>query len=227
MKVYSRQPSAVSRQRKNIIILVVGCGLLVILSGGCAQKEIQNIDSKGTNIICFGDSVTFGYGANSGEDYPSALRKMINTAVINAGIDGDTTVEALKRAQPDVLDREPLLVIIEFGGNDFLRKITKEETVNNIKEIIERIQAKGAMVAIADISAGMFLREYRLALSNLAREKRAIFIPAIFEGIITNPRMKSDFLHPNAGGYQIIAQRVYRAIIPYLNRNTQIKKYAK
>jgi lysophospholipase L1-like esterase len=146
---------------------------------------------------------------------------MLDIPIINAGIDGDTSIEALKRLKPDVLDRQPRLVIIEFCGNDFLRKIPFEVTMSNIKEMVERCQAKGAMVAIADISAGLFLREYRQAFRKLTKEKDAIFIPGTLSGIITNPSMKSDFMHPNANGYQMIAERIYRAILPSL---TKLKK---
>jgi lysophospholipase L1-like esterase len=139
--------------------------------------------------------------------------------VINSGIDGDTTIEALKRFTPDVLEREPYLVIIEFCGNDFLRKIPLEVTLKNIREMVTKSQQRGALVAIVDVSAGMFLREYRAAFLRLAREEKAIFIPQILSGIITNPSMKSDFLHPNAKGYQLIAQRVYRKIFPYLKNH--------
>jgi lysophospholipase L1-like esterase len=180
------------------------------------KKDIQNLNSKGKNIICFGDSLTFGYGAASGADYPSALAKMVDRPVINAGVDADTTAEALKRLESDVLSRDPFLVIVEFGGNDFLRQVPQETTIKNIKEIVEKIQAKGAMVAIVDISAGFFMRDYRLAFYNLSREIGAIFIPSILNNIITNPSMKSDFLHPNNNGYRIIADTVYRAIKPYL-----------
>jgi acyl-CoA thioesterase-1 len=219
MKKDSAQCPVPSAQKRRVILLVTGYWLLVTLITGCAKREIRNIDSKGKNIICFGDSLTFGYGAGPGEDYPTALAKLTNIPVINAGIDGDTSTEALRRIDSDVLERNPLLVIIEFGGNDFLRKIPKEVTLDNIKEMVDKIQAKGSMVAIVDISAGIFLGEYRKMFYNLTREKKAIFVPAIFSGIITNPRLKSDFLHPNADGYKIIAQRIYRNITPYLNKN--------
>jgi lysophospholipase L1-like esterase len=183
------------------------------------------LDSKGKNIICFGDSITFGYGVAPGEDYPSVLDKMtIDIPVINAGIDGDTSAEALKRIESDVFDRDPLLVIIEFSGNDFLRQIPKETTVHNIKEMVRRAQARKAMVAIVDISAGLFLRDYRVAFNSLAKEEGAIFVPSVLSGIITNPSMKSDFIHPNADGYKIIAQRVYRAIMPYLLRRAVLNR---
>jgi acyl-CoA thioesterase-1 len=143
---------------------------------------------------------------------------MVEFPVINAGIDGDTTTEALKRLKSDVLDRDPLLVVVEFGGNDFLRKIPNDVTINNIKEMVERIQAKGAMVAIVDISAGILLSEYRKAFYDMAREKQAIFIPKILSGIITSPNLKSDFIHPNADGYKVIAQKIYREIMPCLKK---------
>ena len=213
--------------RKNRLWFI---GLLVywlIGLAGCARQEIKNIDSRGANIICFGDSVTFGYGAGPGEDYPAALAKILAEPVFNSGIDGDTTTEALRRLDSDVLERDPLLVIIEFGGNDFLRKIPATVTANNVKEMVRRCQDKGAMVALADISAGLLLKEYRSAFLQIARETGSIFIPGVFGGILTNPHLKSDFIHPNGSGYQVIAQRVYRGILPYLNQNKLIRKYQK
>lgn len=211
--------------RKSNLLFIAFIAFIAL--GGCAKREIKNIDAKGKNIVCFGDSITFGYGANPGEDYPTALAKMTEIPVINAGIDGDTTTEAIRRLKADVLNRKPLLVIIEFGGNDFLRKIPKEVTIKNVKEMIDKVQEKGAMVALADISAGLFLKEYRQAFADIAREKKTIFIPAILNGVITNPSLKSDFIHPNGNGYKMIAQRIYRAILPYLNQNILKKRFEK
>jgi len=188
---------------------------LIILCG-CAKPQIRNADSKGTDIICFGDSITFGYGANPGEDYPSILAGMLDYPVVNAGVDGDTSFDAVERLEKDVLDKNPRLVIVEFCGNDFLKKIPREDTVKNLSLIIDRIQQKGAMVALVDISSGMFFREYRRDFKKLAAQKKAILIPLVLNKIITNPAMKSDFFHPNARGYKIIAKRIYQAITPYL-----------
>jgi lysophospholipase L1-like esterase len=217
------------KYKRNIVILlaVIAAGLCVWGLMKLRRPEVKNIDSRGRNIVCFGDSITFGYGAGTGEDFPSLLAKMLNEPVINAGVDGDTTVEAAKRFEADAIRKDPLLVIIALGGNDFLGQIPKETTLKNIGQMIDEAQRQGAMVAIADISVGMFLRDYRIALSRLAREKQAIFIPSILGGIITNPSMKSDFLHPNAAGYRIIAQRIYQAIIPYLNRNSFLRQAEK
>ena len=217
------------KYKRNIVILlaVIAAGLCVWGLMKLRRPEVKNIDSRGRNIVCFGDSITFGYGAGTGEDFPSLLAKMLNEPVINAGVDGDTTVEATKRFEADAIRKDPLLVIIALGGNDFLEKVPKEITLKNIGQMIDRTHQQGAMVAIADISAGMFLRDYRIEFSKLASKKQAIFIPSILGVVITNPSMKSDFLHPNAAGYRIIAQRIYQAIIPYLNRNSFLRQAEK
>ncbi|MDD5130624.1 MAG: GDSL-type esterase/lipase family protein [Candidatus Omnitrophica bacterium] len=200
---------------KKVKIKAVAAIFFIFLCG-CTKPEICNLNSKGASIICFGDSLTFGYGANPGEDYPTALGKLVNLPVVNAGVDGDTTFEALKRLENDVLNKNACLVIVEFCGNDFLQKIPRADTVKNLEEIIDRIQAKGSMVALVDISAGEFFKEYRRDFKKLAAQKKTIFIPVLLNRIITNPAMKSDFFHPNARGYQVIAKRIYQVIAPYL-----------
>jgi len=208
------------KNRLGIIILLIyiisGLAAFLILMN--AKKEITNRNSGGRNIICFGDSVTFGYGVNPGEDYPTALTKLLEKPAINAGVDGDTSALGLERLKKDVLDKDPYLVLVEFSGNDFIKKVPIDLTISNIKEMIRQIQAAGAMTVIVDISAGFFMREYRLKLAELTRQTGSIFIPAVLNGILTNPSMKSDFMHPNVHGYKIVAQRVYRAITPYLKQ---------
>jgi len=189
-----------------------------LVSTSCTKREIKNVDSKGQSIVCFGDSITFGYGVSPEDAYPLALAKMVSLPVINAGIDGDTSTEALRRIESDVLSRDPCLVIVEFGGNDFLRKVPLDVTITNVRQMIDLIQAKGAMVALTDISAGILMKEYRSPYWKIAKEKGTIFIPSILSGIITNPKMKSDFLHPNAGGYKVIAERIFKIIDPYLQK---------
>jgi len=186
---------------------------------GCQQREIANRASKGKNIICFGDSITFGYGANPGDDFPSQLAKLVSMPVLNEGISGDTSVEGLQRIQASVLDKDPYLVLIEFSGNDFIKNVPEAVTMKNIEKMIERIQAGGAMVAIVDISAGMFMQRYRALLAKIAERKKAIFIPSLLDKIITNPSMKSDFLHPNAAGYKEVAGRIRAKIAPFLKNS--------
>ncbi|MGB2631288.1 MAG: arylesterase [Candidatus Omnitrophota bacterium] len=200
-------------------IISISLILFCLCIHGCGPS-VRNIDSQGTNIICFGNSITYGSGVEDGQDYPSRLQELTDRDVINAGIPGDTTEGGLKRIDEDVLDNDPYLVIIELGANDYLQGLPKDKAFNNLKKMIERIQDEGAMTALCDVSGGSsFLEAYSIYhedMKKLAGETGSIFMPHVMKGIIQKPSLKSDNIHPNAEGYEIIAERVYKAIKPHL-----------
>lgn len=198
---------------KSIVLLLIL--LMTITTAACGTK-VANIDSTGKNIICFGDSLTEGYGAKPGEDYPTVLAKLLNQPVINAGVSGNTTRQALERLQTAVLNKDPRLVIVQFGGNDFFRKIPKNETRDNLEQIVLKIQEKGAMVAIAGVRIGLLVDEYDEVFEQVAGDRKCIYISNIVKDIFTDPSKKSDEVHPNNQGYAIIAQRIYKKIKPYV-----------
>ncbi len=200
--------------------------LLVTLFLGCAQREVKNIDSLGKNIICFGDSLTTGEGAEPGNDYPSILAKQISLPVINAGESGDTTYNALKRLQVDVLEKRPLVVIIVLGGNDFLKKIPLEETFKNLEIIVKMIQDAGAITVLAELHSGIILSGYSKGYRRIARKHKAVLIPELLDGIINKPILKSDYIHPNTAGYKIMAERITKAIQPIIQLNLRKRKNA-
>jgi len=183
--------------------------LLAVL--GCAPR-VANVDSTGTTIVCFGDSITEGAGAARGEDYPSVLADMVSLPVINAGVGANTTTDALARIETDVFDHDPKMVIILLGGNDFLKKVPKAKTVANMEQIAGRVRKAGAIPVIAVVKIGLVGDFYTREFKRIARENGAVFIPDIMKGILTDPKLKYDYIHPNAAGYQIIAERIYKAI---------------
>lgn len=68
-------------------------------------------------LICFGDSITQGH---IGSAYVECLATALpDVEVINAGIDGDTTLNLARRIDSDVIARQPSLVSIMVGLNDF------------------------------------------------------------------------------------------------------------
>ncbi len=192
--------------------------VLALAVPGCGSG-IRNTGNQGSAIICFGDSITYGQGAIEGEDYPSYLARMVKREVINAGVPGDTAEDGLDRMVTDVLAEAPYLVIIEFGANDYFKNMPKEETLENLEEMALIIQEKGAMTALCDVSGGAVLGAYNVYhedLRRLAARTGSIFIPYLMKGIIQDASLKSDQMHPNAKGYKIVAERVYRAIEKYL-----------
>lgn len=95
---------------------------------------VTNARPQGENIICFGDSLTFGTGASQGKDYPSQLSELIKRPVINAGVPGDTTERALTRLEEDVLSRSPRIVCLTLGGNDLKNGVPKDEAMKNLTD---------------------------------------------------------------------------------------------
>ncbi len=164
-------------------------------------------------LICFGDSLTYGTGTEKGMDYPSQLSMMVSQAVVNAGIPGNTTAQALKRLEQDVLSRSPGLVLITLGGNDLKNGVAKEIAFKNLKIIVETIQDHGARVVIGGIQFPLRDRGFGKGYKELADQTGAILIPNILKGIMGNRKLMSDPIHPNAEGYKIMAQRFYEAIL--------------
>ena len=91
-------------------LLLFLCFFLISCSGP------EPVELTGENIICFGDSLTYGTGAPRDKSYPAQLSDMIGQPVINAGVLGDTTTRALERLEEDVLSQSPRIVLITLGG---------------------------------------------------------------------------------------------------------------
>ncbi len=178
--------------------------------------KLKHMNPRGDAIICFGDSLTAGTGAGSGMDYPSQLARMIGRPVINAGVPGDTTAGGLSRLDRDVLSRSPRIVLITLGGNDLKNGVDRETFSRNLRTIVTRIQAAGALVVVGGIEMPLRDRGFGDSYREVARKTGALLLPNIFQGIMGRPELMSDPIHPSSEGYTLIAERFSQAIRPYL-----------
>lgn len=198
----------------------IAAALLLAIAGwrwiGPSDPPVTNADAGGETIVCFGDSLTYGTGAPPGQDYPSLLSRRIGRTVVNAGVPGDTTAEALARLEDDVLSRSPRMVLITLGGNDLKNRVARETAFANLREIVLRIQAAGAMVVIGGLDIPLYGRGFDQAYRELARETGSVLVPDVFDGIMGNRSLMSDPIHPNADGYAVMAEHFHKAIEPYL-----------
>jgi acyl-CoA thioesterase-1 len=168
--------------------------------------------TAGGEIIALGDSLVEGVGAAPGHDFVSLLASRLKVPIVNAGRRGDTTAAALSRLQDDVLARNPRVVILLLGGNDYLRRLPMEHTFRNLDTIVTRIRSRGAAVLILGIDPGLFGGSYGDAYEDLARRTSAGLVPDVLDGITGRADRTSDPIHPNDVGYALIADRVEPAL---------------
>lgn len=199
-----------------IVILILGVFMLQHYLYEPAPV-IRNSSPSGKNIICFGDSLTYGTGASQGMDYPSRLSELIGEPVLNAGVPGDTTGKALMRLEKDVLNKDPRIVLITLGGNDLKNGVPKDQAFENLKQITLAIQAKGALVILGGVDFPFIGRGFGDAYIQFAKENGVVLIPNILEGLFGDRTLMSDSIHPNDAGYAILARRFYEAVKPYVH----------
>lgn len=174
--------------------------------------EIRNIPITVSRVVCFGDSLTRGYGATHGMNYPARLEEMTGIEIINSGVSGNTTAGGLARLEEDVLAFEPDVVLITLGGNDLKNRVNVDTARANLTRIIQRIQAAGAMVVLGGIDIPLYGKGYLKMYESLARQTGSVLIPNILEDIFGNSELMSDSIHPNDKGYEIMAGYFYKAL---------------
>jgi lysophospholipase L1-like esterase len=192
-----------------------GVGVDVI--GSYIGIELSHRDAAQWNSQLFSDNL-----AQCGAG-PSALSRQLALPVVNAGRRGDTTADALERLSDAVLSKNPRLVILLLGGNDFLRQRPRQETRTNLEEIVQRVQAQGAIVAIAGIKLGLFTDEYGEIFEQTAEKFGALYIPQVMKGSLGKSSLKSDPIHPNGAGYRLIAERIAERIKPLLHEADRLR----
>lgn len=179
-------------------------------------------------IVTFGDSLTAGYGTESGQSYPEFLQQDLDRLgyhyrVINAGISGNTTKDGVERV-PSIIAMKPAIVIVEFGGNDGLRGLRIEDSRANLDKIVSTLQASGTKVVLAGISLPPdygpdYIRQFNETYILLAKKYHVPLLPFLLKGVYgVDGMMQRDSTHATAQGNQIVAQNVLPLITPLLKK---------
>ena len=183
--------------------------LLAACDGGPKLEKL----APGDVVLAFGDSLTYGTGANPDtESYPAVLERAIGRKVVNAGVPGETSAQGLARL-PGVLDEvQPKLLVLCHGGNDFLQKLDEARAAQNIRAMIDLARAKGiGVVLMATPKPGLppSVPEF---YAQIAKEAKIPFEDSAIRSIALDNRLKSDFVHPNAQGYAQIAAALEKVL---------------
>ena len=179
----------------------------LLLLAGCGEAPLDRL-SAGDRILAFGDSLTEGVGAPDGAAYPAQLEALTGHAVINAGVSGETTAEALTRL-PAVLDRhEPALMILLTGGNDVLQNREPVRAKANIARMIEMARGRGVQVVLVGVPKKSLFSNSAPLYRELADFYHVVLVDDLVASLLRRPGYKSDAVHLNAAGYRAMAERL-------------------
>jgi acyl-CoA thioesterase I len=180
-------------------------------------------------LVCFGDSITAGYGVQPGQAFPDKLQAELSShgyryKIVNMGTSGATTKDAVANL-PQVIALHPAVVIVEFGGNDGLRGLPLDQTRHNLDDVLTTLLNARIRVLLAGITLPPnygpdYIRSFDQVFRDLAAKHHTAFVPMIYKNLINVPNtIQGDGIHPTAKGAQIIAATLYAALKPLLHQN--------
>lgn len=197
--------------------LVLGLAQLALapVLVGCGKKAPRSTAvPRDAPVLALGDSITFGTGATADTSYPAELARLTGWAVVNAGVPGDTSAQALQRLPALLEEHSPRLVLVSIGGNDFLRRLPQAQTRANIRSICERVQAAGAqvlLIAVPELSLSAIvnhsLSDHEL-YEELSEELKLPLQSKGWSSVLGEASLRADAIHANAEGYKRFAHNV-------------------
>ncbi len=193
------------------------CIIVLIVASLCAcsnnnAPQLPELTSTAT-VLAFGDSLTYGTGADRDESYPAVLSQLSGHTVINAGIPGEISAQGRERL-PALLDKHrPELLLLTHGGNDMLRRFNADITRNNIESMIIAAQQRNIPVILVGIpKLGLMFLDTAEIYDEIAEKYGLVYEDSIFAEVESDNALKSDQIHPNAKGYRRIAEAMYKLL---------------
>lgn len=182
--------------------------LCTLLACGDGSLPLSPL-APGARVLAFGDSLTAGYGAPEAQSYPAVLAQLAVLDIVNAGVSGELSANGLDRLPALLAQHSPQLVILCHAGNDLLRSTGIGTAKANLLEMIDLIRGQGAEVLLLGVpQPGVFLSTADF-YDEIANETGVAYLPDVITDVLRSARLKSDAAHPNATGYQVIAEGVY------------------
>ena len=153
----------------------------------------RTASAQPATIVALGASNTWGKGVRRSAAYPAHLQVMlrkrgISAKVRNAGINGNTTAQMLARLT-SVLSSNTRVVILQPGGNDKRRGVSRQQSRANIKAIKRSLKARGIKI---------------------------VMLPNRLIGQIAKTYPRPDGQHFKSAGYKALAARLLPQVLKAL-----------
>jgi acyl-CoA thioesterase-1 len=192
------------------------------------ESPTKPVNDKRPLIVCFGDSLTAGYGADLGKSYPDYLQSDLDAKgyhyrVVNEGISGNTTKDGVERLDM-IVAMKPALVIVEFGGNDGLRGLRIEDSRTNLDKIVSTLKTNETKVILAGITLPPdygpdYIKQFNETYAVLAKKYKVPLLPFLLKGVFgVDGMMQADNTHATANGNKVVANNILPLVLPLLKK---------
>jgi lysophospholipase L1-like esterase len=181
--------------------------------------------------LAFGDSITRGDGDTAG-GYPARLQGRLRghfgvANVRNRGADATNSYEALERLDRNLFNDAFALIL--YGTNDWNIQGCQSDpslcpTVENLRIVVQRVKAAGTLPFIATLTPAnpainadrnKWIESINAGIKTMAAQEGA-FLVDLYQAFQNQggdlSRFFVDQVHPNAAGYDVMANGWFEAI---------------
>ncbi len=196
-------------------LLRFGLVALLLALTACGGKPKETPLPSGTKVVALGDSLTAPHGVQPQEAWPMLLGQKTGWQVINGGVSGNTSADALTRLPALLEEHQPQLVLITLGGNDMLRKQPAGQTIANLERMIDMARSKGAKVVLLATPKPSLAGAVFNSLSppefyaEIAKDKKVPLIEDAIPKVLSDTTLKGDQIHPNAAGHARLGELIH------------------
>ena len=174
-------------------------------------------------VLVVGDSLSAEYGLPRGTGWVALLeqkltQEKIAARVVNASISGDTTSGGRSRLPALLAQHQPAVVVIELGGNDALRGLPLQLTVDNLNAMTQAAQRAGAKVLLVGMQVppnygADYGRRFAASFGEVAQANKAAVVPFMLKGVADGPDalrlFQADRIHPTQQAHPIILATIW------------------
>lgn len=204
--------------------------LLLLLGAACSSGPTgPQIDLSNTVIVAFGDSITAGVGDTARPPgYPYRLEQTLraafpNVIVLNRGVSGERTEQGVRRIDRVLRYDQPDYVLILEGVNNIGEDLL-ETIAADLETMVQKVKASGAIPLIASLTPTSGEHVYKMSginglnsmIRNIVSREQVGFVD-LYEAFFSRPDysllLDDDGLHPNSGGYTLMADTWHAGLL--------------
>lgn len=174
-------------------------------------------------ILVLGDSLSAGYGLDTGQGWVDLLQQRLhsvgnNAVIVNASISGTTSSSTLSRLEGLLQQHRPAICIIELGANDGLRGQALQQLEDNLRAILGRCRQQAARTLLLGMRLPPnyghrytegFADIYQRLGNNIADASLPFFLDGIAQ---QDSLMQADRLHPTAAAQPHLMETVWQQL---------------